>query len=342
MEVVILAGGAGTRLWPASRGDRPKQFLRISGNRTLLEESVARAGALTSEDHIWIVTLSSQIQATREVLPNFPSHRILAEPMGRNSGPACALATYWIEARRGKPVTILMMPADHLIRSDKIFLKTMRIGLNRASEGTALITYGLKPLEPRTDFGYIEVAGAQKNGTLKANAFIEKPPLATARRFQKSKRHFWNSGIFAWRSDLFKQEFARFAKKVSQPLAALSWSPMPTEDELRRAYQSLPNISIDYALMEKSDVVETVPSKFVWSDVGTWAAVYEAAAKGSQKNVTVGSAKVLDGSGNLAYSSTRPVYLFGTKDLIVIETADAIMVVPREASRNLKLYLSRI
>jgi mannose-1-phosphate guanylyltransferase len=342
VHVAILAGGKGTRLWPLSGGNQPKQLLPLPYERTLIEQTLARVRLLTSEDQIWIVTLAEQVEETRKILPEFAPEQIIAEPLGRNTAPAAALATLWIEAKSDGLATLLLVPADAYIPDDDRFVATMKQGIACAERGESLVTFGLKVRSPRTDFGYIEVESAKGKGPArKVRRFIEKPPLAKAKTFAKSSRFFWNSGMFAWRSDFFQREMAQHAPKLFRPLQKLSW-PEVSEEELRVVYPSLPSISIDYALMEKSKSVEVIPSTFRWSDVGTWAAVYEAVAKKPGENVVVGNGAVIDGSGNLVRSSGKQVVLMGVDDLVVIETPEATMVTTREKSRDLKNLLEQL
>jgi mannose-1-phosphate guanylyltransferase len=342
VDVAILAGGSGTRLWPLSNDRRPKQFLKIPGDKTLLDQAISRARKLADPDRIWIITLASQLDMTFAMLPDFRRDRILAEPVGRNSGPAALAAALHIEAVHGGPTAILMMPADHYIPDEEAFAKVMRVGLARAAYGTSLITFGLEVDSPKTDFGYIEVESRPKKAvSLKVKRFVEKPTLAKARVYARSKRFFWNSGIFAWRSDRFIQEMAAHAPEILKPLKGLRWAQIRSEADLKAAYSKLPNISIDYALMEKSRNVEVVPARFAWSDVGTWAAVHEAVAKKGQANAVLGGGFVFEGKDNLVIAKDGSVALFGVDGLVVVKTPDVTLVTTREKSRDLKRFLEK-
>ncbi|HLG19592.1 MAG TPA: sugar phosphate nucleotidyltransferase [Bdellovibrionota bacterium] len=343
MDVLILAGGGGTRLWPLSRAERPKQLLRLPHQQTLIEQAVSRARMLVESEHVWIVTIASQVAATRQALSGFDPERILAEPMGRNSGPACCAATLEIETKRGQATTILVLTADQWIPEEKRFAETMRRGVKRAADGESLVTFGLSIREPRTDFGYVEITRDRaKKGAFRVQRFIEKPPLAKARKFARSLRHFWNSGMFAWRSDFFGKEMARYAPNIYRPLRQIDWSQRLGLQDLGPTYEKLPNLSIDYALMEKSRAVEVVPAKFDWSDLGTWAAVHEALAKTDRSNVVLGDAEVVDGGGNLVRSDSKPIVVCGVDDLVVVDTPDVTLVTSREKSRDLKKYQAKM
>ena len=336
VDIAILAGGAGTRLWPASHKGLPKQFLKLPSDKSLIEQAVARARLFVNEDRIWIVTLESQLDQTRNALPDFSTDHIVCEPVARNSGPAAALATLHIQNLRKEATTILLTPADHFIPMEDEFTKTIQTGLVRAQEGASIVTFGLHVASPRTDFGYIETQGdVESGGYFKAKRFVEKPPLEKAQAYMASGAYFWNSGIFAWRSDYFLSELKRHAPDIHAPL-------LSNDHSLADAYESVPNISVDYALVEKTDRVDVVPSKFKWSDLGTWSAVYEAASSGSESNAVLSPGSVVDGEGCLTYSSQKPIYVYGVNDLVVVETEEATLVTSREKSLKLKTFLEKI
>jgi mannose-1-phosphate guanylyltransferase len=339
IHVAILAGGKGIRLWPLSSKATPKQLLSLPFEKPLIEQTLERARLLTTEDKIWIVTLSDQVAETRKILPNFDPTHILAEPVGRNTAAAVTLATLWIESRSDGLATILVLPADHFVPDHDRFISTVRQGAKCAARGESLVTFGLKVSGPRTEFGYIELEGTKGKGPgRKVRRFIEKPPLAKAKVYAKSPRFFWNSGMFVWRSDFFQREMAQHSPRIFRPLQKLSW-PEVSAEELNVVYPTIPSISIDYALMEKSKNVEAIPSYFPWSDVGNWAAVYEAVARKKGENVVVGKGAVVDGRGNLVRSTDKPVVLMGVDDLVVVETPEATLVTTREKSRDLKVFL---
>ncbi len=332
-QVVILAGGKGTRLWPLSRADRPKQFLPLPFEKTLLEQAWNRARSVAGANDIWVVTLKSQVRETLRVLPKLSRKRVIGEPEGKNTAPAVSAATLQIvAAKKGKPTPILVLPADHFVPDRKRFAQAMRRGIARAAKGESIITFGLPVKSPETGYGYIETK--QVRGSIrKVQRFVEKPSLARARRFMASGRHFWNSGIFAWRSDLFLEEMKRWAPKVYNPLTSVKKS------ELAKAYRRLPSISIDYALMEKSRRVEVIPSAFSWSDLGTWSAVYEAMAKRKGENVILGKGRAVDGRGNLIRSDQGEIVTFGLDDLVVVQAGETTLITTQEKSTNLKELL---
>lgn len=339
IHVAILAGGKGIRLWPLSSKSTPKQFLSLPYEKSLLQQTVERARLITTQDKIWIITLADQVAETRRLLPDLNPNQIIAEPVGRNTAPAVMLGTLWIESRSDNLATILVLPADHFVPDNERFVKTVREGAKAAAKGESLITFGLKVTAPRTEFGYIEVEAEKgKKGLRNVRRFIEKPPLSKARTYARSSRFFWNSGMFIWRSDFFQREMAQHAPKIFKGFRKLSW-PEVTPEEMKKAYRTLPAVSIDCALMEKSKNVQVIPSSFPWSDVGSWAAVYDATSQKKGENVLVGQGGVVEGRGNLVRSTEKPTVLMGVSDLVVIDTPEATLVTTREKSRNLKEYL---
>lgn len=343
VEVVILAGGSGTRLWPLSSARRTKQFLPLPGKKTLIEQTVERARKITSSNHIWIITVQDQVKQTLKTLKNFPKNRIIAEPMGRNTAPAACFATLFLQAKRGVPTTVLLLPADHFIPDKDIFARTMKKGVNRASQGKSLVTFGLKIQAPRSDFGYIKVKRNGKTQAVrKALQFIEKPPLSKAQIYACSKNYFWNSGMFAWRSDFFLKSMEQHASKTIRKFKNLNFLSSSFSTKLKKIYPQLSSTSIDYALMEKSSHVEVVPARFAWSDLGTWAQVYESLARKKTQNVILGHGQAVSGKGNMIRSFQKPVVLFGVNNLVVVDTPEATLVTTKEKSRDLKSLLQTL
>lgn len=335
LHVVILSGGAGARLWPASRGDTTKPFLKLPRNETLLEQTVKRAERIVPRSSIWIVTTQNLVKNTLSVLPGWPSAQLIAEPEAKNTAPACMLAAREIQKRVGSAVTLLVLPADHYIPDDALATDTLLKGAQRAAEGASLVTFGIKVREPKTDYGYIQVSPrAPARGFYKVKRFVEKPNAAKAKAFAKSKNYFWNSGMFSWRSDVFLEEMKRHAPKIH--------AAFDKGKSIENVYSVVENLSIDYALMEKTDLVELLPCRFFWSDLGTWASVYEALCTERNANVAVGNVRNVEAHRNLMFTRSKPWVLFGVDDLVIVESDDVIMVTTRQKSHDLKSLLSKL
>lgn len=335
LHVAILSGGAGARLWPMSGGQMTKPFLKLPYDVPLIVQAVERAMKLVPVSQIWIVTTRELTQQTLEALPHLSNHQIIQEPFGKNTAAACMLTAKEIERKMGHAVTLITLPADHYIPNADDFAKTMMKAANRASAGESLLTFGLKVQSPKVDFGYIEAVPSKKKlDYLQVKRFIEKPPLAKAKVFAKSKKHFWNSGIFCWRTDFFSSQMKKHAPKVFDPLS--------TNQNIDSAYEQVLATSIDYALMEKSKFVEVVPASFAWSDLGTWSAVASSMGKSKDANVVHGTGRVIEGTGNFVRSNSKPFVLFGVDDLILVEADHAVLVTTKEKASDLKTLISKL
>jgi mannose-1-phosphate guanylyltransferase len=252
---VILAGGAGTRLRPLSSDENPKQFLKLFEGQSLLQKTFARAEHLLPADHIFVSTTVQYADKSREHLPAMPHDNVLAEPARRNTAPAIALCTFAIEERLG-PCTVCFLPADHYIANEPEFVRVLARAYEYAEQNDALVTIGIQPTEPNTGYGYLEIGGVLEGEVLRVRSFKEKPDLARAEEFLRAGNYAWNGGIFIWRTDVFRRELEAAAPEVAR---------VTFEN-----YESMPSISIDYALMEKAPRVATIRGDFDWSDVGSF------------------------------------------------------------------------
>jgi mannose-1-phosphate guanylyltransferase len=309
VRILLLAGGAGTRLWPLSTEERPKQFLPLLSDRSLLAETYARLEPL-SED-VFVATAARHVHLVREHLSGLAADRILAEPARRNSGPAILAAAIRFAAD-GDPVTAAV-PSDQTVR-DAAALRGALEAAARAALGAAVVVLAVPPTRPETDFGYIETreGGA---GALEVVRFVEKPPPAEAQRLAVSGRHFWNAGMFVFRPSRLLAEARRVAGPLLSGVERFVASGRPAD------YEALPSISIDYAVMEKASGVRAVPLEAGWSDVGTWRSVRD--LRGG------------DGAGNLVLSPV-PVLAPGLEDAAVVVGADGVLVLPFEREGDLR------
>lgn len=347
IRVVIMAGGSGTRFWPLSRAGRPKQFLPITGERTMLEETAARLRPLVRERGIYTVADAAKTRTIRRLLPRLPAQNLLVEPEGRNTAPALALATARIHAENPRAV-VVVLPSDHLIRPAALFRKQIEAGCRAADERRALVTFGIPPSFPSTGYGYIRASAkpAGRAGGFSFHevlAFEEKPPLERARRFLRAGNCTWNSGMFLWRADVFAEKLKRHAPEYAdgweRMLAAFRKNNRRAADA---AFRTLPVQSIDYALMEKASGVLVFPARFGWSDVGVWSALLDVWPRDARGNAARGDVVALDSSGNLVYNPGRFTALVGVEDLVVVETGDALLVCRRDADQKVKDVLAEI
>ena len=337
MIIVILAGGSGTRFWPLSRLRHPKQLMSVLGGKSMLQRTVERVLPLKPER---IVVITNRLQAQESAaqlayITELPVE-VIAEPVGRNTAPAVGLA-----ARLAlSPETVLaVLPADHVIPDQEEFCAVLRRGAVAAGEGR-LVTLGITPTRPETGYGYIEVApGSCGDGPFPVSRFVEKPDLERAQQFLAAGNFYWNSGMFLWRADVILEELNRHLPELSAALADLVLRDGGVAQEgLEALYAAVKGESIDVGVMEKSDRVTMIPASFGWSDVGSWSALPEVVEGDDNGNVIINAAGTVltDAQGCLAYGGGKMVALLGVKDLIVVETPDALLICPRDRAQEVK------
>ncbi len=340
---IVMAGGSGTRFWPASRARRPKQFLALSGTQeSLLQATVRRARALVGRDRVLVVTNARHESATREQLPDLPAENLLFEPVGRNTAPCIAWATA-VAHERAEQALIAVLPADSHIGDEAAFGMTLERAMN-AAQGGALVTIGVTPTRPETGYGYVELGATLSDGVHRVAAFVEKPNRELALSYLASGRHLWNSGMFFFRSDAMLDAIARALPELATfvhdwQLAA----PSERAVFVTSSFAQLPAVSIDYGVMEKERELAVVPGDFGWDDVGSFSAAWQLAQKDAQGNAARGDALFEDAHG--CYTSApdgKLVALLGVHDLVVVDTEDAVLVMPRERAQEVRTIIDAL
>ncbi|MGC0772255.1 MAG: sugar phosphate nucleotidyltransferase [Candidatus Acidiferrum sp.] len=345
-HAIILAGGRGTRFWPRSRTRTPKQLLNIVGKETMLEHTVGRLLHLVPAQHIWTVTNTEQAAGVKKQLPAAARKRVLTEPIGRNTAAAIALAALHVRHAAKGDALLAVLPSDQFIADTEKYHRVVRAALEVAREPGRMVVLGIPPTRPETGFGYIERMGDALHSlgfpVYAVRRFAEKPALDLAKQYVASGDYEWNAGMFFWRLSTFFDNLKRFLPKTHEALESLAETigKKTYERRLRAIYPKLENISVDYAILENVTRQEGPPRVFVipaevgWSDIGSWAAVYELLAKQPGDNFLAGPGLTLNATGNFLYSPSKFVAAIGIRDLIVVETPDALLIVPRERAQD--------
>ena len=345
-HAIILAGGRGTRFWPRSRTRTPKQLLNIVGKTTMLEQTVARLRPLLPADHIWSVTNAAQAVALRKQLPLAARRRVLTEPVGRNTAAAIALAAIHVRHAAKGDALLAVLPADHYIAKPDRYREIVRAALQVAQEPERMVVLGIPPAGPETGFGYVERMGEplQVNGypVYAVRRFTEKPQLAIAKQYVASGNYQWNAGMFFWRVSTFLAALKKFLPKTHDALEALAAhiGKRSYDAALKKIYGKLESISVDYAILEPATREEGASRVFVisaevgWSDIGSWAAVFELVARQPGDNILAGKGHTVDAAGNFLWSPGKFVAAIGVRDLVVVETPDALLICPRERAQD--------
>jgi mannose-1-phosphate guanylyltransferase len=351
----IMAGGRGERFWPLSRQGRPKQFLPLISEKTMLQETVSRLAPLLGLEDIYVVTGQQYAQCVAEQLPDLPRENIILEPEGRDTAPCIALTVAYLSYRYpGEDITLAILPADHLITKPDLFRQTLSGAFALAAAEPVLVTIGMSPNRPETGYGYIKcgekVPWSGRHFVYRVQRFTEKPDRTTAETFLQEGGFLWNSGMFVWRLSTITQAFQRYLPEIGNALSTLC-AACGAPDTLPQVFSSLPRISIDYGVMEKADNVYVIPGDFGWDDVGTWSALARVLKADANENVTIMSTSghavhqepILLGSKRCVISGNgRLVAAMGVEDLIIVDTEDALLICRRGQEQELKSVLEQL
>lgn len=346
LVAVVMAGGAGTRFWPLSRHRRPKQVLRLAGDRSLLAQTVDRLQPLVPLERIQVVTVAVVAEAVRQELPGLPAANLLLEPEGRDTA-ACLGWAAWRLAARGDDAVMVVVPADHVIPDGEALRRALAVAAAVAAEGECLVTLGLRPTRPETGFGYLELSPEARHrdglAVHRVHRFVEKPDLAGARAMVAAGNFRWNAGMFAWRVSVLQEAIRRHLPDLAQGLDHLLADAERSGEAaaLARHYQHLPRTSIDFGVMERAEHVAAVAVDFAWSDVGSWPALSEV-LPATESGVSLGDVVALDSNNCVLVSDGPLVAVAGVQDLVVVATADAVLVVPRDQAQRVKELVERL
>ncbi len=346
LHAVIMAGGVGTRFWPESRRQRPKQLIDLFGGGAMIQQTISRIEPVVPPERRWIVTSHEQMTITQKALPSFLPNRFIFDAMGRNTAPAIGLAA--IRLLKDDPDAVMMVfPADHRIEKIADFRKVLLDAANLVENSDMLVTIGIEPTRPETGYGYIQVdhsVPAVADGIFRVKTFAEKPNRETAEIFLASREFLWNSGIFIWRADAILQQIAEHIPhwyRGLQEISSAIGAPQE-EDVIWQVFSSRKGISIDYAVMEHAPNVAVVRGTFGWSDVGSWDEVWRLSDHDSDGNARRGRTLTVNAKENLIHARERLIVVMGVDGLAVIDAGDAILVCPREKSQEVRAVVEAI
>lgn len=348
--VIIMAGGRGERFWPLSRQATPKQLITLLGNRSLLQQALDRVLPIVPADHIFVITNALQAAAVRKQLPELPAHNIIAEPCGRDTCAAVTLGGALVAARDAEGV-MAVLSADHLIPTVETFQQTLQEAYQLAQQKACLITLGIRPTEPATGYGYIQLGKALEPPFFEAVRFVEKPNLETAQKYLASGDYRWNAGMFLWSCQTLYQSLCEHQPQMAE--AFQRWKSAATESQeklfqlLETEYPSITKISIDFALMEKAKNILVADAAFLWDDLGSWPALKRHLQADSAGNCANAHCVTLDANDNLIFDARKTTSrtlttLLGIHHSVVVFTDDATLIADQSQSQRIKELVAKV
>jgi mannose-1-phosphate guanylyltransferase/mannose-6-phosphate isomerase len=332
LHVALLAGGSGTRFWPLSRRDRPKQFLSLAGGESLLARSWMRVRRLAPAERVWVVAPRKLRRAVRSALPELRADRLIVEPSPRDTGPAAGLACARV-AKLDPTAVLALFPTDHVVRDERAFVRAVRGAAAAARQG-ALVCLGVRPDRPATGFGYLKCSADPVAGrAIPVERFVEKPDLARARRFLRTGKYLWNAGMFVWRVDRFLEELGRAAPEIHRAVGEVARGRAG-------AWEDATRLSVDYAVMERARNVAVVPLDAGWDDVGSWDAAVH--LRRDVRGDDLRGRLLLDSADSAIFGGERFVALVDAPGIVVVDTPDALLIVGRGSSEKVRTVVERL
>lgn len=344
--LVILAGGTGSRFWPVSSDELPKQFLDIMNcGRTLIQLTIDRFKGLIPEENVWVVTSEKYRELVKEQLPEVHEHNILCEPCRRNTAP-CICYVSWKIKKCNQKANIVVSPADHLVFDKQAFQEAIDDSLSFAAETDAIVTLGLKPTRPETGYGYIKAdlnySSSRKQNIFRVDEFKEKPTLEVAQEYLKQPNYLWNSGIFVWNVNTIINAFRVYEPGISEIFENMLpyYDTEKEQEHINEVYSQCKNISVDYAILEKAEEIFVYPASFAWSDLGTWNSLREQSEKDQYGNVCVGdNIKLFDSYNTIVHAcGKKEVVIQGLDGYVVAEKDDKLLVCKLSEEQRIKLF----
>ncbi len=335
-----MAGGRGTRFWPKSRNDIPKQLLPIVGETSMLEQTLDRLDGLVDRERIFISTRQDLVASIRTIIPSFPAENYIIEPMGRDTAAAVGLAAIMVKQRYPDTVMVLLA-ADHVITPKNVFQDDLKKAAAIAKKSGSLITFGIQPKRTETGYGYIETGALYDNDESEVyivNRFTEKPDKKTAETFIKKGNYLWNSGMFVWTVAAIIEAFQKYMPELFEGLCRIE-EAAATKDNMNvitSVFTDLKKVSIDYGVMEKADNTLCIKGQFQWDDVGSWSALRRVVGQDEDGNITQGQVEILDSTNCICSSGNGLITVIGAKNLIIVQTSDAVLVADINEEQRVK------
>lgn len=347
MYAAIIAGGSGTRLWPRSRQNKPKQFQSLYSGNTLLQETVKRLEPLVERDNIYVIANQSHEEIVREQLGWLPEGNYVGEPMGKDTAPAVGVIATLI-AHKDPDAVILITPADHVILKEKLFRRHLEVAEQIAKEGPNVVTIGIKPTCAETGYGYIQMKEAHRSvddiDIYEVMSFKEKPDLKTAEEYVSSWHYVWNSGMFIWSAKTIMNLYREYAPEIYKLLMRYD-AAIGTPNEAKvfeEIYDEFPRISVDYAILEHAKDIFVIPASIGWNDLGSWASLHDIMEQDEDGNAVVGNYVGVDTHNCLIYSKNRLIATVGLDNMIIVDGGDVLLVLPKGRSQDIKPLLEEL
>ena len=346
ITAVIMAGGRGERFWPKSRINYPKQFLSLTADgETMIQKTVNRISSLVPEEDIFIVTNKKYLDLVKEQLPDILSENIIAEPAARNTAPCVGLAAGIIRKKYGEDTIMLVLPSDHLIKSNSIFIGTLKQAIKAAEHGENLITIGITPAYPETGYGYINFSVEEtENGVYNVIRFVEKPDTEKAKAYVNSGEYLWNSGMFVWKTSSILTNIEKYLPDIYNGLTAIieSFGTEKFNETLEKEFPLLKSESIDFGIMEKADNIYTIPGNFGWDDVGSWLALERINPTNEYGNMITGDVVSVNTRNTTILGGKKLIATIGLENIIVVDTDDALLICSKNSAQDVKKVIENL
>ena len=340
---VIMAGGGGTRFWPLSRLKRPKQLLNLSGKDVMINETATRLDRILATENLYVITAANQAEKIKKATAGkIPAGNVISEPYAKNTAACIGYAAIKLLKERGDGVMVVS-PSDAYIKDETEYVRVLKVAIKAAENTGALITIGIKPTFPATGYGYINFVKSEDD-VKSVKKFVEKPDIITARKYIEDGGYLWNSGVFIWKASVILKEFEKNLPDIYASLMRI-YPFIGTEKEgriVRKEYKKMQSVSVDYGIMEKAENVRVVAGDFGWNDVGSWDMLSVISGEDINGNVIKGDVIALDTFNSVVYSGKRLVATVGVSNLVVVETADAVLVLPKDKAQDVKKIVEKL